>query len=115
MRVAGIVIASLGAVGLGVFGGTYAVAQSKYDSLVMGCGSMRCTESKYGAVVDSGKQMELVSNVSLVAGIATIVAGVPMIIFGGPKAKPHTEASAWSTTSVAVSPYGAQIRYVAAF
>jgi len=115
VRVAGIVLTSIGAVGLGVFGGTYSVAQSKYDSLVMACGTKRCTNPMYGQVVDTGKSMELVSNVSLVAGIATIVAGVPMIIFGGPKAKPHGDASAWSTTSVAVSPYGAQIRYVAAF
>lgn len=117
VRVAGIVVAVLGAGGLGAFGATYAVAQSKYDSLKSSCGGARCTDPKYADVVDTGKRMELVSNVTLVAGAVALGAGAAMIIFGGPKAKAAPTTGAWSTTSIALapSPYGTQIRYEAAF
>jgi hypothetical protein len=115
VRVAGIVIATLGAAGMGVFGATYALAQSKYNSLVSGCGGVRCTDPKYDAIVDSGKQMELVSNVSVIAGAVALGAGTAMIIFGGPSTKPRPTTGAWSGPSFALSPYGAQIGYQGAF
>lgn len=115
VRVAGFVIAGLGAVGMGIFGGTYAAAQSRYDALKTACGGSRCTDPQYADVVDAGKRMELVSNVSLVAGVVALGAGAATIIFGGPSMKPSSRTGAWSTTSVALSPYGAQIRYDAAF
>jgi hypothetical protein len=115
VRVAGIVIATLGAAGMGVFGATYAVAQSKYNSLVSGCGGARCTDPKYDAVIDSGKQMEVVSNVSVVAGGVALGAGALMIILGGPSAKPRPATGAWSGPSLALSPYGARVGYEGAF
>jgi hypothetical protein len=115
VRVAGIVIASLGAAGMGVFGGTYAVAQSKYNTLVSACGGARCTDLKYADVVDTGKRMELISNVSLVAGSVALGAGTFMIIFGGPSVKPAPRTGVWPLPSVTLSPYGAQIHYEGAF
>jgi hypothetical protein len=115
VRVAGFVVAGLGVVGMGIFGGTYAGAQSKYDTLKTACGSARCTDPKYADIVDSGKRMELASNVSLVAGVVALGAGTGMIIFGGPSNKPRPTTGAWSRTSVALSPYGAQLRYETTF
>jgi Tetratricopeptide repeat len=115
VRVAGIVLATLGAAGMGVFGATYAVAQSKYNSLVSGCGGVRCTDPKYDSVIDSGKQMELASNVSVVAGGVALGAGVLMIIFGGPSAKPAPTTGAWSGPSLTLSSHGATIGYQGAF
>jgi hypothetical protein len=100
---------------MGVFGATYAAAQSKYDSLKTACGGIRCTDPKYADVVDSGKRMELISNVSVIAGAVALGVGTTMIIFGGPSVKPRPTTGAWSATSVALSPYGAQLRYEAVF
>jgi hypothetical protein len=115
VRVAGFVVAGLGAVGMGVFGATYAVAQGKYDSLKANCGTMRCTDPKYADVIDTGKRMELVSNVSVAVGGAALGVGLAMIVFGGPKTQPPSKTGAWPSTSVVVSPYGTQLRIVSAF
>jgi hypothetical protein len=107
VRVAGFVIAGLGVAGMGVFGATFAMAQSKFDTLKKECGGVRCTDAKYASVVDSGKSMERISNISLVAGAVAIAGGGAMIIFGGPKEQP--------TTAFAVSPHGGQILVQGAF
>jgi hypothetical protein len=79
------------------------------------CGSTRCTDPKYADVVDTGKRMELVSNVSLGIGAAALATGGLMIIFGGPKTKPAATAGAWSRPVVGLSPYGAGVRFSSAF
>jgi hypothetical protein len=112
VRVGGFVVLGLGAVGMGVFGATYAIAQSKYDTLKTNCGGARCTDPKYADVVDAGKRMELVSNVSVGVAAAALGAGTLMIIFGGPKA---VQRSGGTGASVAVSPRGAQIQLAGAF
>ena len=104
----------LGAGGLAAFGATYAVAQGKYNTLKTECGG-RCTDPKYADTVDSGKRMELVSNVSVGVGAVALAAGTAMIIFGGPKWKPRPATGAWTLPSVAFSPHGAGLRYEAAF
>ncbi len=64
-----------------------------------------------GAVVDSGKQAELASNVSLVAGVVALAAGGAMILFGGPSVKPRPTTGALAGVSLALSPQGAQLGY----
>jgi hypothetical protein len=109
VRVAGIVIAVLGAAGMPSFGATYAIAQSKYDTLKSACGDARCTDPRYAGVVDTGKRMELASNVSLVAGAVGLGVGGAMIIFGGPSVKPSAKAGAPSGASIVFSPDGIRI------
>jgi hypothetical protein len=115
VRVAGIVIAGLGAAGMGIFGVTDALAQSKYDTLQSACGNTRCTDPKYAEVVDSGKRLQLVSNVSVIAGAVALGVGGAMILFGGPSLKPSPKTSALFHASISFSPEGARIGYESAF
>ena len=75
---------------------TAAMAKSEYDTLDEECGGVRCTDLSYGDTVDSGETLELVSHVTLGVGIAGLVAGGLMIIFGGPSDE--------STSSAGIAP-----------
>lgn len=94
VRKAGFAVLGLGVVGIGLFayGGTQ--ADAKFATLEKECGGTRCTDLKYGEIVDSGKNLDLLANIGLGVGVAGIVAGTVMVIVGGPKPKPKTtEAS----------------------
>ncbi len=104
VRVAGFVVAGLGVVGLGVFGVTTAMSQSKYDKMVEECGGKRCTDPRYGDIVDEGKRLDTISTASLIGGAAAVAAGAVMIAVGGPK-----EGKA-PTARIEVGPGGAMLR-----
>ncbi|MBW2524050.1 MAG: hypothetical protein JRI23_07740 [Deltaproteobacteria bacterium] len=84
VRIAGFVVAGVGVASMVVFAITAAQAKSDFDTLNEECGGVRCTDPSYADTVDSGETMELVSHVTLGIGLAGIVAGSLMIIFGGP-------------------------------
>ena len=109
VRIAGYVVAGLGVVGLGVFGATTAMAKGKYDTLVEECGGKRCTDPRYGSVIDEGKQLDTIALGSLVGGAVGVAAGALMIALGGPKAAKRTEAR------IQVGPAGAFVRVGGAF
>jgi hypothetical protein len=113
VRIGGIAVAGLGVVSMAVFGATFAIAQSKYDTLKTGCGTMRCTSPSYDSVIDTGKQMQLVSNVTLAAGLAALGAGATMIGLGGPKSATPTPKDAWVV--LAPSVHGAALGLGGAF
>lgn len=103
VRVAGYVIAGVGVAGMVTLLVTGLMAQGKVDTLEQECGGVRCTDLSYGEVVDDARTLQTVANVSLVVGIAGIVGGTAMILFGGP-----TETqTAW----LDVSPAGSVLRY----
>lgn len=83
LRIAGFVITGLGVAGLGAFGVAGVLAKGELDKLETECSGQRCSDPKYGDVVDKGKSYALVANIGLFAGIACVTAGIPMIIFGG--------------------------------
>lgn len=103
VRIAGYVVAGVGVAGIVVMAVTGAMAQGKVDTLEEECGGVRCADLSYAEVVDDARTLQTVANVSLVVGIAGIVAGTAMIVFGGPT---ETHA-AW----LDVSPGGGVLRY----
>jgi hypothetical protein len=105
VRIGGIIVTGIGVAGLATFGGTFAVAQSKYETLKNECHVARCTDPKYAGVVDSGKQMEIASDVSVAIGAAALVTGVVMIAVGGPKEKKEGASAA-----LTISPTGLGLR-----
>ncbi|MBW2527564.1 MAG: hypothetical protein JRI23_25505 [Deltaproteobacteria bacterium] len=74
----------MGVAGLVVFGVTRAQADAEIATLEDECGPGPCTDPQYADVVDRGKTAETVSGVALGIGIAGVLAGTAMIIFGGP-------------------------------
>jgi hypothetical protein len=103
VRAAGIGVLVVGVGGLVAMGVTGAMAQSKHDELDEKCGGARCTDPETASLVDDGETLALVSNVCLGVGAAATVAGVAMIIFGGP-----SDDSA--ATALSVGPTGASLR-----
>ena len=83
VRIAGFVVAGVGVAGMAVFGVTAAMVSSKESQLADECGG-RCTDPTYDQIIDDGKTLQLVANVSLGLGAAALLAGTAMIIFGGP-------------------------------
>ena len=108
VRTLGFVTVGVGVAGMVVFGVTGALSNNKFKTLEDECGSQRCTDPKYGDVVDSGKTLELVSNIGLIGGIVALAGGGAMILFGGP-----SEPAAGG--SVAISPDGGVLRYRGTF
>ncbi|MBK7579375.1 MAG: hypothetical protein IPI67_04130 [Myxococcales bacterium] len=90
LRTAGYVLAGVGVAGLAVFAITGSMANSKFSELEDECGSKRCTDPKYGDTVDSGKRLETIANIGLVAGGVGLLAGGALIVFGGSKEQPSS-------------------------
>lgn len=105
VRIAGGVVLGLGVAGMALFGITGSMAKSRFATLETECGGARCTDPKYGDVIDSGKTLTTVANVGLGVGAAGIVVGSLMVILGGPS-KP-----AASPVAMVVSPTGAYFQY----
>jgi hypothetical protein len=83
-RAIGFAVAGVGVVGLVVFAITGSMAASKFDEVETGCAMVRCTDPKFEDTIDSGKTLQTVANVTAVIGSAALVAGVLMVILGGP-------------------------------
>jgi hypothetical protein len=103
-------VVGVGVVGVVLFGVGVSVAQSKFDQLKKECGAVRCKDPKYADVVDTGKSMDLLTNIGFVVGIGGLFGGAAMILFGGP----HATAQPPST-SIVVGPNGAMIKVGGSF
>lgn len=118
VRTAGFVVAGLGVAGMAVFGVTGMMARSRFATLEEECGGARCTDPKYGDVIDSGKTLTSVANIGLIAGAAGLAGGGLMILLGGPSDASRKKAGAhgpWSGAALTVSPGGAAFVYSATF
>ncbi len=100
VRIAGYVVAGLGVASMIVFGVTAGIASSDFSTLEEECGGQRCIDPSYADVVDRGKAAETASNVALAVGLAGLVSGGLMIIFGGPSQPEQT------TADLVVTPQG---------
>ena len=109
VRVAGGVVLGLGVAGMALFGITGFMAKSRFTTLETECGGARCTDAKYADVIDSGKTLTTVANVGLGVGVAGIVGGTLMMIFGGPSKS--VVSSVASGVDWTVSPSGAHFQY----
>ena len=79
---------------------TGSLAKDKFDQVEDECLGVRCTDPKYEDVIDKGKRLSLVANVTAGVGGGLLIAGALMVIFGGPlgddaanEAKLHVVAS----------------------
>lgn len=84
IRAAGFAIAGLGVAGMVVFAITGSMASSKFSQIEDECGGVRCTDPGYADEIDKGKTLSTAANVSVAVGGAALVAGVLMILLGGP-------------------------------
>ena len=107
VRLAGYGVTALGVAGMVLFAVGASQSKSKFQTLKDECGDVRCTDPAYGDTIDSGKTWQTVANVSLGVGIAAIVGGVAMIIFGGPKEAEAPTADAPPTTAREREPHWA--------
>lgn len=108
VRVAGFVVAGLGVAGMGAFLGAGLAAGSKFSTVESECGNARCTDPKYGSVIDSGKTLQTIANVGLGVGIAGLVGGALMIAIGGPSKAPLP-------AGIEAGPTGARLRFQGTF
>jgi hypothetical protein len=84
VRGLGIGVAAIGVGGIALFAVGSVKADDELATLEEACGQGPCTEASYQDVIDSGKQWETISYVGLGVGIAGVVAGTAMMIWGGP-------------------------------
>lgn len=112
VRTAGFVVAGLGVAGMGLFAVTGLMANSKFKTLEEECGGVRCTDPKYADTIDSGKTLDLLATIGLIAGATGIAAGGAMILFGGSSSADDQSARAPKAPAVGVSitPQGASVR-----
>lgn len=110
LRIVGIVAACLGGASLVTFGVTAGLSDAKFSTLEEECGGARCTDPKYADVVDEGKTLELIANVTVIAGSVLAAASIPLIIWGGP-----TDAEPAATAALAPVPGGAVVRVGGSF
>ena len=96
VRAVGIGVAAVGVAGFVIFGVGRAQAGDEFATLESECGAGPCTDPAYADVVDSGKQAETMAGIGLGIGIAGVLAGTAMIIFGGPS---DDADAAWMPTA----------------
>lgn len=109
LRIAGFVAGGLGVASLAVFGITGAMSSSKFSSVEDACGGVRCSDPKYGDEIDSGKSLETIANITLIAGAALVAIAVPLVVFGGPSEAPSGDAA------MTMVPGGGMLRVRGAF
>jgi hypothetical protein len=112
IRMAGIGVAALGVVGLVAFAVTGSMARARHKQLEDECGAVRCVDPSYADVVDEGKKLQLGANVSAGLGGAFLVAGVLMLILGGPD---DDGDAARALPAIEVVPGGAALQVVGRF
>jgi hypothetical protein len=91
-RVAGFVTLGLGAAGMVTFAVAGSMANSRYSTIQAACGGKRCTDPSFASQIDGGKRLDLIADVGLGVGIAGLVGGTLLVVFGGPKAPPPVTA-----------------------
>jgi tetratricopeptide (TPR) repeat protein len=76
--------AAVSVVGLASFGTFWALARSRYNSLENNCNPLPCPASQTGAV-ETGRNYQLVANISLAVGITGAATAVTLYVLGRPR------------------------------
>lgn len=103
VRGLGIGVAALGVGGFVTFAVGTVQANDAFSTLESTCPVGPCVDTESKDTISSGKTAEVIANVGLGVGIAGIVAGTFMLIFGGPS---EPEQTAWEPT-----PNGLRLRF----
>ncbi len=98
VRGVGIGVAALGVGGFVLFAVGTVQADDKLGTLEDECGGGPCTDPKYEDVIQSGKTSEILAYTGLGVGVAGVVAGTLMMIFGGP-GDPEPRGAAFEPTA----------------
>ncbi len=105
LRYAGIGVAAAGVAGLVVFAITGSASKSKFSALQTSCGaSGPCSHPLTAADKDnqsSGKSLQTVANITLVAGSVLAVGGATMIVLSFRKTQPPADAAPAAPTAQA--------------
>jgi len=101
VRAVGIGVAVVGVGGFVAFAVGSVIADDKLATLESTCGPGPCTDPAMSAVIDEGKTAETLAGIGLGVGIAGVLAGTAMIIWGGDDA---------GDTVVSAGPGGASLR-----
>ncbi len=96
MHIAGIAVGAVGVAGLVTFAIGRVQADEEIATLETDCGEGPCTDPSYGDVIDRGQQAETMAAIGLGVGIAGVLAGAGLLLFGG-SGEDDGEA-AWSVT-----------------
>jgi hypothetical protein len=99
VRVAGFVVGGLGLASLATFAVLGSMASSQYDELWRTCPRPSCTPERVRQI-DDGERLTTMANVALGVGAAAVVAGVVMIVVGGPRAVSDGSAQAYVDPSL---------------
>ena len=83
IRVAGIVIASFGALGWATFAVAGVMADQRFSDVEERCNFERCTDPEVNDSIQTGRVLDYVANGGIGLGVLGTVAGGLMIIFGG--------------------------------
>ena len=83
VRALGIGVAVVGIGGFVTFAVGSVIADDKLATLEATCGPGPCTDPAMSAVIDEGQTAETIAGIGLGVGIAGVLAGTAMIIFGG--------------------------------
>ena len=83
LRIAGYAVAGLGVAGFAVFAVTGLMVLDRESELDAACGGSNCTDPMFDDTISEGETLQIVANIGLGVGIAGVVAGTLMIIFGG--------------------------------
>jgi hypothetical protein len=102
VRIAGFIVTGLGVAGLATFVVAGVSADAKYDEVFEACGGKHCVDPSYADEISTGRTLDLIANIGLVAGAAGVLGGGAMILFGGPAA---------GQASVSASPAGASLAW----
>lgn len=88
IRKAGFAVLGVGALGGVTFAVAGIMANKKYDEVFKACGGVHCTDPKFDDEISTGQTLDTVANIGLVVGVAGILGGAAMVVFGGPKEIP---------------------------
>jgi hypothetical protein len=92
----GIGVAAVGIGGFIAFAVGTVQADDHLATLEAECGPGPCSEPRHDDIIDSGRTAEVVAYVGLGVGIAGVVTGTMLILFGGPS---DTAQAAWEPTA----------------
>jgi hypothetical protein len=99
LRIAGIAVLGVGAAGMATFAVAGAMASHRYATLEARCGN-HCTSPEQVGEIEGGRRLDLAANVALGAGLAGLVAGAGLLVFGRPRtvgSPPAQQVTAWAT------------------
>jgi hypothetical protein len=85
-RLGGFVMLGVGAAGMATFATAGVLSNQRYSAVYAACGGTHCTDPSYAAQIDGGRHLDLAADVGLGVGLAGLVGGALLVVFGGPRA-----------------------------